>query len=128
MAWRFHAIDATLCVEVHEGFRNISQDNLAHWVISTQVRTDEDIAAFLRKWPSDLETVLAVNKCESPEREPEMVAEFWPLGSDPASLRPRCEPGSRDPYASLFVRLAAMVCGWGRRRPHVIDAASCACV
>ena len=47
---------------------------------STQVRTDEDIAAFLRKWPSDIETVLAVNKCESPEREPEMVADFWPLG------------------------------------------------
>jgi GTP-binding protein len=44
------------------------------------VRTDEDIAAFLRKWPSDIETVLAVNKCESPEREPEMVADFWPLG------------------------------------------------
>ena len=44
------------------------------------VRTDEDIAAFLRKWPSQIETVLAVNKCESPEREPEMVAEFWPLG------------------------------------------------
>ena len=50
------------------------------------VRTDEDIAAFLRKWPSQIETVLAVNKCESPEREPEMVADFWPLGSDPASL------------------------------------------
>ncbi len=48
--------------------------------MSTQVRTDEDIAAFLRKWPSDLEMVLAVNKCESPEREPEMVADFWPLG------------------------------------------------
>ena len=44
------------------------------------VRTDEDIAAFLRKWPSQIETVLAVNKCESPEREPEMVADFWPLG------------------------------------------------
>ena len=48
--------------------------------MSTQVRTDEDIAAFLRKWPADLETVLAVNKCESPEREPEIVADFWPLG------------------------------------------------
>ena len=48
--------------------------------MSTQVRTDEDIAAFLRKWPAELETVLAVNKCESPEREPEMVADFWPLG------------------------------------------------
>ena len=82
MAWRFPAIDATLCpklylldgVEVHEGH------NLTHWSMSTQVRTDEDIAAFLRKWPADLETVLAVNKCESPEREPEMVADFWPLG------------------------------------------------
>ena len=58
----------------------VSQDNLAHWSMSTQVRTDEDIAAFLRKWPAELETVLAVNKCESPEREPEMVADFWPLG------------------------------------------------
>jgi len=57
-------------VEVHK----------AHRLSSTQVRTDEDIAAFLRKWPSDIETVLAVNKCESPEREPEMVADFWPLG------------------------------------------------
>ena len=47
------------------------------------VRTDEDIAAFLRKWPSQIETVLAVNKCESPEREPEMVADFWPLGAVP---------------------------------------------
>ena len=51
------------------------------------VRTDEDIAAFLRKWPSQIETVLAVNKCESPEREPEMVADFWPLGLCPASRR-----------------------------------------
>ena len=46
MAWRFHAIDATLSpwprrldgVEAHEGPRNISQDNLTHWLISTQVR------------------------------------------------------------------------------------------
>ena len=45
MAWRFHAIDATLSpwpcrldgVEAHEGPRNISQDNLTHWLISTQV-------------------------------------------------------------------------------------------
>ena len=44
------------------------------------VRTDEDIAGFLRKWPSTIETVLAVNKCESPEKEAEMVADFWPLG------------------------------------------------
>ena len=43
-------------------------------------------------------------------------------------LSSRCEPVSRDPHASLFVRLAAMACGWGRRRPHAIDAASCACV
>ena len=64
------------------------------------VRTDEDIAAFLRKWPSQIETVLAVNKCESPEREPEMVADFWPLGSDPASL----------------------ACWWGLRRLDAIDA------
>ena len=43
MAWRFHAIDATLSpwprrldgVEAHEGPRNISQDNLTHWLIST---------------------------------------------------------------------------------------------
>ena len=64
------------------------------------VRTDEDIAAFLRKWPSQIETVLAVNKCESPEREPEMVADFWPLGSDPASL----------------------ACWWGLRCLDAIDA------
>jgi len=46
MAWRFHAIDATLSpwprrldgVEAHEGPRNISQDNLTHWLISTQAR------------------------------------------------------------------------------------------
>jgi hypothetical protein len=45
MAWRFHAIDATLSpsprlldgVEVHKGLRNSSQDNLTHWLISTQV-------------------------------------------------------------------------------------------
>jgi len=45
MAWRFHAIDATLSpsprlldgVEVHEGLSNSSQDNLTHWLISTQV-------------------------------------------------------------------------------------------
>ena len=44
MAWSFHAIDATLSpklhlldgVEVHEGLRNNSQDNLTHWLISTQ--------------------------------------------------------------------------------------------
>ena len=44
MAWRFYAIDATLSpwqrrldgVEAHEGPRNISQDNLTHWLISTQ--------------------------------------------------------------------------------------------
>ena len=44
MVWRFHAIEATLSpwprqldgVEVLEGPRNISQDNLAHWLISTQ--------------------------------------------------------------------------------------------
>jgi len=45
MAWRFHAIDATLSpsprlldgVEVHEGLHNSHQDNLTHWLISTQV-------------------------------------------------------------------------------------------
>ena len=45
MAWRFHAIDATLSpwprrldgVEAHEGPRNKIQDNLTHWLISTQV-------------------------------------------------------------------------------------------
>ena len=45
MAWRFHAIDATLSrsprlldgVEVHKGPHNSSQDNLTHWLISTQV-------------------------------------------------------------------------------------------
>merc|ERR1711903_15288 len=46
MAWRFRAIDATLSpwprrldgVEAHEAPRNISQDNLTHWLISTQAR------------------------------------------------------------------------------------------
>ena len=45
MAWSFHAIDATLSpsprlldgVEVRKGLRNSSQDNLTHWLISTQV-------------------------------------------------------------------------------------------
>ena len=45
MAWSFQAIDATLSprprrfdgVEVHKGPRNISQDNLTHWLIYTQV-------------------------------------------------------------------------------------------
>ena len=44
MAWRFHAIDATLSpsprlldgVEVHEGLSQYSQDNLTHCLISTQ--------------------------------------------------------------------------------------------
>ncbi|KAH8048997.1 voltage-gated potassium channel [Aureococcus anophagefferens] len=44
-------------------------------------RLDDDIARFLRRWPDQtLEVVLAVNKCESAEREAELVADFWPLG------------------------------------------------
>ena len=47
MAWRFHAIDAPLSpcprrldgLEAHEGSRNISQDNLTHWLISTRLQT-----------------------------------------------------------------------------------------
>ena len=46
-----------------------------------RTNADEDVARFLRKWPDkDLISVVAVNKCESPEKEPEMVADFWPLG------------------------------------------------
>ena len=46
-----------------------------------RTRLDDDIAAFLRKWPDKaLNVVLAVNKCESMEREAELVAEFWSLG------------------------------------------------
>ncbi|KAJ8600827.1 hypothetical protein CTAYLR_006405 [Chrysophaeum taylorii] len=43
-------------------------------------RVDEEIGAFLRKWPRDLPVVVAVNKCEQVLTEAEGAAEFWRLG------------------------------------------------
>ena len=51
--WAPHAIDATLSpwprrldgVEVHKGLRNNSQDNLLHWLISTQACTQDASAS-----------------------------------------------------------------------------------
>ena len=54
MAWSFQAINAT---EVHEGPRNISQDNLTHWLISTQVRLQGRLRGHFvcgsRPWPEE---------------------------------------------------------------------------
>jgi GTPase SAR1 family protein len=53
MAWQFHAIGATFSsrpcrldgVGPHEGPHNIPQDNLTHWLISTQVQSPPEVDA-----------------------------------------------------------------------------------
>jgi hypothetical protein len=56
MAWQFHAIGATFSsrpcrldgVGAHEGPHNISQDNLTHWLISTQASIERQIEAAIK--------------------------------------------------------------------------------
>ena len=85
MAWRFYAIDATLSpwprrldgVEAHEDSRNISQDNLTHWLISTQVRGSTSSCAprpstttSRRAWTSKSLPVESVTTAPTPDPGP----------------------------------------------------------
>jgi hypothetical protein len=80
MAWSFQAIDATLSprprrfdgVEVHKGPRNISQDNLTHWLISTQATTLEThghfdaVQAYLHRLVQHHAAVLSLPQLRGP--------------------------------------------------------------
>ena len=80
MVCRFHAIDARLPpflrlldgVQVDERLRNISQDNLTHWLISTQATTLEThghfdaVQAYLHRLVQHHAAVLSLPQLRGP--------------------------------------------------------------
>ena len=119
MAWRFHAIDATLSpwprrldgVEAHEGPRNISQDNPTHWLISTQARgpTARTLErAFHRRVRDDgaaddepLRHVRPAHAAVPRRRHHHGAGARSPL-TDREALRPRSRTASPDPQPTLI--------------------------